>query len=241
MVKASLLVWEEDFPEVYGQTSISFLKNCPGYMEAKNGDINAALQVAKMCMNTRTVKEIKQKHPDAVLLPVVTNNKLPEAVARVIGMKIHTGVYMHKTLNRKTLTAMERLVHKPVFGGKITAGKSYILVDDIVTQGGTVSALRKYVIRNGGTVAAIVTLSYSAGSKVMTPNQKDIFRLTKKFNFNSITEILRHYNIAQSLCELTNSQIKYLLLFKELDVLKNKIEKTHESINMCKLDCVPAV
>lgn len=44
------MMWEENFPGGFGHTSVSFLKRCPGFELAKNGDLNAAHGVVKKCI-----------------------------------------------------------------------------------------------------------------------------------------------------------------------------------------------
>lgn len=226
MKKYNPFVWECNFPPVYGQTSFPFLKNCADFHAAKHGDMCAALSVANKCINPHTIGEIKQKYPDAILLPVITNNKLPMALAEIIGMKMYTRVSKCDTVSRKSLSAMKRLLDRPIFEGKIIKGKNHIIIDDIITQGGTISALRKHIIKNGGIVAAVVTLSYSVDSRILVPNQEDIVRVNNKFRLPEITSVLKYYNISDDLQELTRAQIRYLLRFNELEGLINKIEKT---------------
>ena len=120
---------------------------------------------------------------------------------------------------------MERLLHKPRFCGLINEGESYIIVDDIVTQGGTVSALRQYVLSKGGSVAAIVALAYSVGSGVIAPNPARLHQLIEKFEYSCVLGIIRSYGIANDLHEMTNSQIKYLSRFNDIERLTTKIEK----------------
>jgi len=217
--------WNKNFPPLYGHTSIAYLKRCPGFNDAKQGDMRAALLVTGVSVKLQRIQELREKYPSAVLLPVMSNNKLPEALARTIGLKVCTGVREVQTLTRKNLSAMERLIHKPRFRGTVCKGESYIIVDDIVTQGGTVSALRQFILSKGGFVVAVVALAYSAGSGVIVPNTDRIHQLVEKFGYSRIVETLRSYHIANDLQEMTNSQISYLLRFKTMERIIKKIHK----------------
>lgn len=217
--------WEENFPPIYGHTSISFLKRCYGFNAAKHGDMQAALSIASICIKENRIKEMKNKYPTATLLPVITQNKLPVALAEIIGLKINTEVSVIHTRVRKDMTAMERLLHAPDFTGSIIKGEEYILVDDIVTQGGTISALRKHVISCGGTVVAVAALAYSAGNNALAPEPENIITLNQRFD--SVSDILKDNNISNNISELTNRQIKYLLRFKEISRILNKINDIH--------------
>ena len=216
-------VWEQDFPDVYGQTSISFLKQCRGFAEAKNGDLRAANSVVVKCVNPQSLAELRRRYPDAEILPVITDNKLPLALAQAIGLRICKTVFVHKNRQRKHMRAMERLLHPPTFEGAIKHRKNYILVDDIMTQGGTISSLRKHVISGGGNVVAVVVLACAAGGSTLTPEQNNILLLSKKFGSEQLNRILQKYSISNNPHELTNRQAQYLLRFKEIDNIVEKI------------------
>jgi len=42
------------------------------------------------------------------------------------------------------------LLNRPVFDGTISRVYNCVILDDVVTQGGTVSALRRFIKENGG-------------------------------------------------------------------------------------------
>ena len=159
--------WEADFPEGIGHTSISYLKRCDGYHAAKNGDMLEAMRVVEQCVKLDRIAAIKEQYPNAVLLPVISQNMIPLALASFIGLPVYAGVRRVDAQKRQGLPAILRLTHKPEFSGRIVAGASYIIVDDVVTQGGTVASLRHYVLEQGGTVLAIAALAYAIGSRAI--------------------------------------------------------------------------
>lgn len=175
------------------------------------------------CIKVQRIIQIREKYSNAVLLPVITNNKLPLVLAKVIGMEVCVRIFKIKTSERKKMNAMERLLDKPVFKGRIKKGKFYIIVEDIVTQGGTVAALRRHIIKQGGIVLAVIALACSAGSSILAPRFEDVILLVQKFDYRGIIQILEKYHISNAIWELTKSQIRYLLRFKELKRIINKI------------------
>lgn len=223
------LFWEDSFPPVYTHTSIAYLKRHTSYNKAKNGDMQAAAEVVDSCVKPRLITELRKKHHYAELLPVISNNRLPEALARKIGLKVHTEVYELEEQNRKNMTAIERLLYQPCFGGQITRGKIYIVVDDVVTQGGTISALRKYIMQCGGLVSAAVALASSADSQILPPDASDLYELENKFML--INDTLKKHNISTDPLELTRSQVKYLLRFNTLGSIIKKISKQDFHMN----------
>jgi hypothetical protein len=207
--------WEKDFPKGYGHTSIVFLKRCLGFEDAKNGDLNAAQHVVRRCVKQKRLQELREHYPDAVLLPVLSKNQMPTALAQAIGLPIWIHVHLIHTIPRKLLNAMQRLLHKPEFDGFILSDTNYILVDDIITQGGTIAALRRFVTVRGGRVVATVALAFSIGSHVVAPLRRYVTMLIIKFGYALIFFLLS-LGIAFSVWGLTNSQVKYLLRFKSI-------------------------
>ena len=207
--------WDERFPRGFGHTSIAFLRRCLGFIDAKNGDLNAAQFVVSRCVKLERLQELREKYPEAVLLPVLGRNQLPLALSQTIGLPIWLNVRLIHTVSRKALCAMQRLMHRPMFTGYIRPDMNYILVDDVVTQGGTIAALREFVLVQGGRVVAIVALAYAIGSQVIAPLRKHIVRLMVKFGMPLLL-LLRIHGIIATFRELTNSQAKYLLRFASL-------------------------
>jgi hypothetical protein len=224
MIMGISFSWDEGFPKGYAHTSIGFLKRCPGFWEAKQGDIDAALYVVDTCVKQNRINLLRERYCNAILIPVLGRNQLPLALAWAIGLEIWYGVYLMDDNLRKSFNAMQRLLHKPVFAGRIHKDKDYILVDDVVVQGGTVAALREYIIVNGGRVVAVVALAYSIGSYDIAPLEAYLLKL--KVNFGqSLILLLQIHRIAFSFHELTNSQVKYLLRFTSIENVERKIKK----------------
>jgi len=216
--------WEENFPKGYGHTSIAYLKRCPSFICAKNGDMNAAIHIVERCVKVKRINDLEENYPNSVLLPVINGrNVLPLALAQRISLPVWKDVILRSTISRKNLLAIQRLLHKPIFIGYIQKGLDYIIVDDIVTQGGTISALREFVIARGGRVVAVVALAFSIGSHYIAPTKEILIRLFLKFG-NSLYK-LELEGFVGSFAELTYSQIRYLIKFSSVQNIYSKIEK----------------
>ena len=220
-----LFEWESNFPLICGHTSISFLTQLSNFRKAKYGNLSAARAIVNKCIKRQRLANLKACYPNAELLPVMTDNKLPIALAQAIGLKICMNIYKIESYQRKYMSAMERLLHQPSFVGRVEHNKNYIIVDDIVTQGGTVSALRKHVLAGGGNVVAVTALACACGSEMLPPKNENIYLLRNKFGYE-ISDILKTYLISKNLRELTNQQVMYLLRFNEIDSLRKKIFDT---------------
>lgn len=157
----------QEFPALYWHTSILFLRNCPGFYLAKCGNYSAARNIVGRCINQKLAEEIRQNYPNAVLLPVMSNSKLPLALAQAIGLEVCTEPYMHPDGMRKWANNTQRLLHRVEL--EKAASRRYILVDDIVDRHGAVFALKNHITACGGAVDAVVALACSLGGEAQMP------------------------------------------------------------------------
>lgn len=197
------------------------MKRCPGFEEAKNGDIDAAHFVVNRCVKENRIRDFREEYAESFVVPVINRNALPLALAQTIGLKLWDKMKLTDTVPRKSLYAIQRLKHEPTFTGHVEKDMPYIIVDDIVTQGGTVSALRKHIIINGGKVVAVVALAYAIGSHRIAPTKDIRIRLFTKFG-GSIRQ-LQELGLVSSFEELTYSQAKYLLRFSSVRNIRAKL------------------
>jgi hypothetical protein len=174
--------------------------------------MNAARFVVGQCVKQNRLQELRMKYPDAVLIPVLGANKIPLALAQEIGLPIWLHVRLIHTVSRKVLNAIQRLLHKPLFAGFVKRGDAYILVDDVVTQGGTISALREFVMVHGGRVVAVVALAFAIGSHAVAPMKGYVVRLFVKFG-SLLERLLQMLGVTAAFRGLTNAQARYLLRF----------------------------
>jgi pyrimidine operon attenuation protein/uracil phosphoribosyltransferase len=163
--------WSKDFPKVTTLADYKAFKEHPDYEAAKGGDINAAGRLVQGLMRGEISDRLiamAKKHPDAILLGIhaveaTGKNEIPQALVKYIGAKtglnvdnniVQTNVVGHTSAGQNV-----RLYNRPKFEGDIQRGRKYILVDDMVTMGGTLGEMRNYIESRGGTVVDMITLS----------------------------------------------------------------------------------
>ena len=163
------------------------------YQKAKfQGDHQCADQLVRECITDRVIDRIIDHvepymakgtpivcvvpHPpfddiaaigaDSVGKLKVTNT-LPIQYAAQLAVQlegqIDNEIIQKARVGRTKLTNFPRFLCQPSFGGVVRPDVVYILVDDVVTTGGTLAALRSYIVANGGTVAAITVLAHGSG------------------------------------------------------------------------------
>jgi hypothetical protein len=77
--------------------------------------------------------------------------------------EIDTQIVQKSRVGRTKLRQFPRFLWQPCFDGAVRQDAAYILVDDVLTTGGTLAALRSHILRAGGKVAAITTLAHGSG------------------------------------------------------------------------------
>jgi hypothetical protein len=209
---------------VISHTSIAFLKQCAGYEAAKNGDLPAAGRVVKACVKQNKLDFLVAQYPNAVVVPVLSSNMLPLAYAMHIGLPVYSGVYYNGTEKRKTMGAMQRLLCKCIFEGKIKRNTAYILADDVVTQGGVMEGLKRFIISQGGIVVAATALALAFGSGILTPQREILCRLKRQFG-DGLYRFLSAYRPDTGIEELTHSQARYLLHFSRIENAEKKAKR----------------
>jgi len=151
------------FTRVTQLTTIAKMKSHADYKAAKAGDAKAAARLVRDMMAGEAqqdkIKALAEKHPGAVLAAVhaeerAGKNKIPQAIADYIseatGLEVDTGIVQSRKVGHAGQDAWHRLAFRAKFDGEVKPGREYILVDDVVTGGGTFGELRRYVESNGG-------------------------------------------------------------------------------------------
>ena len=164
--------WPKDFPKVTVHTTIPKLRNHPDYAAAKAGDRRSAARVVADLVKTERIIQLGKAHPNAIVVPVHAEeasgrNAIPEAYAerigRITGLEVDSGIVQSARAYHTDKGARHRLISQAEFDGPVKAVRDYIIVDDVITMGGTINALRNHIIRNGGKVAEVTTLKISGG------------------------------------------------------------------------------
>lgn len=162
--------WDETFPDVELAHPLSFLNSHPDYAAAKAGDDAAALRVARDAVTTEFVERVRAMIPEGSrprIVPVlaregVGDNRIPLAAAKVLakqlGLQVDTGPIQAEKVGRTQSKALERIANQPTFDGDVAAG-DYLIIDDTLTQGGTLAQLKTHVEDNGGRVLGAVALT----------------------------------------------------------------------------------
>lgn len=86
------------------------------------------------------------------------------AVASTFGLYVDRSIISKVTYRRdRKANNIDRLVAPTLFEGEVQSNKNYIIVDDVLTTGGTIATLKGYIEQNGGRVICTTTLAAGHG------------------------------------------------------------------------------
>jgi len=163
---------DEIIKKVVQFTTIHKMKAHPDYANAKAGDVEAAHRLINAILSGRSqqkkIQDIAAKYKGAIIVGIHAEedserNKIPQVAAKIIGimagLETENNIIQVNSVGRTGANALHRLKERPKFLGAVQAGRRYILIDDVVTGGGTMSELRCYIEENGGTVILLIAVS----------------------------------------------------------------------------------
>lgn len=165
--------WGRAFPDVVTHTTVPIRDADPGYIAAKSGNADAALQLARRLMSDDRVENLRDiiTNSNPLLLPVVADeiagfNAIPDAMAHVLASKLGLEVIAGKIVQTNKVghtraRTFQRIITPATFSGPVSEGRFYVLVDDHVGLGGTLANLRGHLETKGGRVLAMTTLTES--------------------------------------------------------------------------------
>src|SRR5690606_4465433 len=81
-----------------------------------------------------------------------------EVLAQRLGLETDTAPVQAQKVGRTGASALERIANQPTFAGEVAEG-DYLILDDTLTQGGTLAQLKTHIEDNGGRVLGAVALT----------------------------------------------------------------------------------
>ncbi|MBR3425322.1 MAG: toprim domain-containing protein, partial [Neisseriaceae bacterium] len=226
-----------DFPPAITNADLGDLKNDPDYSAAKAGDIERARNLVNRLLKEETIEQmIAQFQPrinTTILLPVlaeetVGKNKIPLAVAEMVskqtGLPYTTSIFQTNHIGRTNKNADSRLLFQATFGGTVEKNKDYILIDDTLTMGGTVAALRSFVIQNGGRVSGVMVMTAQQRSLQLAPSAELLDNIRLKHGEN--IENFLQKELGYGLTELTNAEASHIYAYANADTVRTRFAQT---------------
>ena len=213
----------------------SQLQQHPDYSDAKAGDFRSALRlISDLAWDALAKKSSRFSSHTIFVAPFARettgDNAIPQVLAEVLAYL--SGASADKDLVQVTKVyhtgadPMERLVLRAEFEGPVQAGANYVLVDDVVTMGGTLAELAHYVQLKGGVVSDIAVLANAGRNKSLSPDHQTLKILKERFA-NEIIEIFGIHIDA-----LTANEAQYLVGFRSSDEIRSRCLKAKKESNL---------
>lgn len=222
-----------DFPNAITNGFIDSLSDLPGYTAAKAGDARAALELVQGLIKAETIEAVKNSlRPDknTLIVPVHAEeasgrNKIPLAIAEVLadrlGCKSYRGIVQTNRVRRTGSNANHRLAFPPTFDGTVDKNQTYLLVDDTLTQGGTLAALRGYIENRGGNVLGMMVMSAKAHSLQLAPSTELLNNIQTKHG-NAMNEFWKQ-EFGYGINELTQSEAAHVYAAANVNAIRDRI------------------
>ena len=185
--------WDADFPDVVTAHRPGRLSGHADYAAAKAGDDTAALRVARDVITSEFVENVRAALPEGSKPLVVAvqsqeatgNNRIPrmaaEVLAQRLGLQVSEDIVQAAKVNRSGGDALHRLTNQPPFTGKVEKGRDYVLIDDTLTQGGTLAQLKTHIEDNGGKVVLATALTGKDYSRKIALNSQSLADVRERF------------------------------------------------------------
>jgi predicted amidophosphoribosyltransferase len=237
--------WPKDFPKVTTLAHTWEMQEHVDYKAAKAGDREAAVRlivdIAKGDTQQNTLKELPIKYPDAIVVPVHAEeiegrNQIPSLLAdyigNITGLEVDSNIVQSTRSGRTDSGAWVRMALRPTFDGNVQSERKYIIVDDVITQGGTLSEMRRYIEANGGEVVLMLTIGAARNSTIIAMSDKNRLKLERQFGIEALQTFLKEVGLYGGNHEaLTASEARQLVEAGTLDEARNRILEARQEGN----------
>lgn len=184
--------WNDDFPDTIIDRKLSDATSHPLYELAKQGNVEAAYQLAKDLVSEEAVDKLRNliAGREAIIVPVhaeeyVGRNMIPVATATLLSKKLNLPVDLSivqaTKVSRTSGDGWHRLIYSPEFDGDYPDGKLAVILDDTQTQGGTLASLKGYIEHRGGKVIAVYALTGKQYSVQLRLSKQTLNQLREKY------------------------------------------------------------
>lgn len=227
-----------DFPPVVRNGDLKELEKEPEYRDAKGGDHLAAWAMVERLVRPETVEAVRSMVGDrpAKIVPVLArestgNNKIPLAVAEVLGeqlgLEVEYNIVQAEKVARTNKGADHRLAMNAVFDGEVEPGQPYVLVDDTLSMGGTISSLRGYIENRGGQVLGAAVMTAHPGALDLAVKPKMLADIERKHG-----QAMNAYwqeEFGHGIDQLTQGEAGHLRKTPTVDAIRDRIAAARDA------------
>ncbi|EHA2159617.1 hypothetical protein JKH83_004620 [Salmonella enterica] len=203
------------------------------YEAAKGGDKDAAYRLVSDVLTKDAVDKIRNIIGSReVLLAAVHaeeasgRNKIPQAMADILGTVLHQkvddSIIQTKRVGRTGQDGFGRLANQPEFAGNVRSDLPYFIVDDTLTQGGTLAGLKGYIESHGGRVIGASALTGKQYSARIALSPQTLSQLREHFGGTGLENWWKQ-QYGHGFNGLTESEANYLLHAGNADKIRDRV------------------
>jgi len=149
------------------------------------------------------------------------NPTLAEVLGDRLGLEVEYNIVQAEKVGRTNKGADHRLAMNPTFDGAVEPGRPYVLVDDTLSMGGTISSLRGYIENRGGQVLGAAVMTAHPGAVDLAVKPKMLADIERKHGhaMNNYWKEEFGYGIEQ----LTQGEAGHLRKAPTVDAIRDRI------------------
>ena len=183
--------WKK-FPPVFLFSPLGTAEKHKEYEKAKQeGSNEASIRLVNDVIDKDKIEELKYIIGDQqpLFVPVQALeefgvNKIPAACAYYVATKLGCSacgdIVQTNRPQRTGKGAYYRLSQYPFFNGRVKNNQKYVIIDDTLTMGGTLSSLRGFIENKGGNVIIAIALTGHPGASVLNISEKMLTAIRNK-------------------------------------------------------------
>ena len=207
------------------------LKAHPSYTIAKAGDGRAAVLLVKALAKPLIEPAARAFGSGAMFVAphareATGENAIPMALASALAQgtkgRLDDEIVQANRVFHTGADPMERMNARAAYDGSVSSDARYVLVDDVLTMGGTLAELADYLQRHGARVAGVVILVNAARSGKLAPDERTIAKIKERFG-DTIRDVFGIDPAA-----LTAEEAQYLIGFRTPDEIRYRSIKAAE-------------
>lgn len=225
--------WQEGFPEVILHGRLGDATSHPDYEAAKGGDDAAARRLVREVLSPDAIRQLKEVigNRSAIALGVhaeeaVNRNAIPRAMAdllaKVLGLDVDLDIVQAAKVGRTAQDGFGRLANQPSFDGPVQIDKPYLIMDDTLTQGGTLANLKGYIENRGGEVLAATALTGKQYSAKIAIDSSTLEQLREQYDGTGL-EAWWQNRFGYGFDSLTESEGRYILRAQDADKVRDRV------------------
>lgn len=243
------VAWDKEFPDAFVNApwhsfnrKVPTLSSHPLYGAAKGErNVEAALAIIDDLADKRCIYGLVDLADDSRVTPTLiapachpgdSNNALAISYAQWLSHEldwpVETRAFQEKTVSRDREKAWVRIANRCDFYGEIDKQAAYVIVDDVITTGGTLADLRSFILRKGGRVIGMSAIAARDGTWQRIRLGDDTRAKLERHYGRDLSEFCREYLGFPHEC-LTDGEASHFLGCSGYVELRKKIMRARDA------------